>query len=151
MDALGTQSKKSFGPPKHALKLIGCNLDPTAPTLASRKPSNHGGGTGGPGPHHVRPTKRAKKGYLRYGQGVIDNSMINGANRQITLCFLQDLLSEVSYHEVQRINGRVKLKQRCEPSPRTRAGGVSPRRSCAQLRSHHTPPRGHMASRIGHP
>eukprot|EP00966_Prymnesium_polylepis_P167536 3873227-Prymnesium_polylepis.1 len=26
------------------------------------------GGTGGPGPHHVRPAKCAKKGYLNYGK-----------------------------------------------------------------------------------
>eukprot|EP00966_Prymnesium_polylepis_P225879 5224758-Prymnesium_polylepis.1 len=47
---------------------------------------------GGPGPHHVRPAKCAKT--LNYGQCVIDNSMIKGANQQITLCFLQDLQSE---------------------------------------------------------
>jgi hypothetical protein len=46
--------------------------------------------TGGPGPHHmnVRPAKCAKKGYLNYGQLVIDNSMINGANQQITLALV---------------------------------------------------------------
>eukprot|EP00966_Prymnesium_polylepis_P232742 5382945-Prymnesium_polylepis.1 len=30
-----------------------------------------GGGTGGPGPHHVRPAKCAKKGYLNYGNELL--------------------------------------------------------------------------------
>ena len=42
------------------------------------------------------------------------NSMANGANQQITLCFLQDLQSEVPYHQMQISYEGVKSSKCCE-------------------------------------
>ena len=40
--------------------------------------------------------------------------MISGGNQQISPCFLQDLLSEVLYHQMQRSYEGVKVRGWCE-------------------------------------
>ena len=71
----------------------------------SRK--GEGGGQGGSGTASCASSEVREKGVPQLGQWVTDNSMINGANQQITLCFLQDLQSEwnliIKCKEVMRV------------------------------------------------
>ena len=56
----------------------------------------HGGSDGGSGTASCVSSETREKGVLDYNQLVIGNSRASGANQQITLRFLQDLLSEVT-------------------------------------------------------
>ena len=56
--------------------------------------------------------------------------MISGGNQEISPCFPQDLQSKMSYHQMQRSYGGVKLQRGCESIT------VSRRVAAAKLATH---------------